>query len=202
MKKMKKTVAFLSSLLLMCSIQTVQAATDTSSASGSVSEGEFSVVIPSDTTISDITLTPGAWSDGFGNIPTIRVNDARGTGDGWSLFVEASQLTEVGGAGYTIPTGNLTIADPQAVSPVGPASTADTPWLQTGGPYAVDQGPIFVAEAEVDHGLGSWDISYPVNALQLSVNPSFKIVDSVNYPGVPTPYQSTLTWTLNNVPFW
>ncbi|QQE79651.1 hypothetical protein [Alicyclobacillus sp. SO9] len=49
------------------------------------------------------------------NMPPLTVGDTRGSGNGYHITVQGSQLKEVGGRGHTLPAGSLQLAAPSKV---------------------------------------------------------------------------------------
>ena len=195
---MKKIIGMFTALsLLLVPVLSAQAA-DTTSTIG-VNGGNLSLSnVPTSITFPPVTLDGMNWKWTPADVGTIRIIDGRGTGEGYNLTVSATQLTEVGGLGLTIPQGALYLYAPSSVVPVFDTD-APAPILATGG-AAIDTTPFTVATAGVDTGLGTYDISFPAQALEINIPPSAKVVDKVNYPGSATPYETTITWTLNNTP--
>lgn len=127
---------------------------------------------------------------------TFEVNDARGTGAGWNVTVQATQLKEwdstlnAGAGGYvtsgkTLPTSSLSLSAPTATAD-GTTSTAPS---VTAGPYTIDAGSaVKIASAATDTGMGKYDFS--ATTLTLSVPAS----------AYAKTYKSAVTVTLNTGP--
>lgn len=166
--------------------------TGTQTAKVGVEGGVLSITSPA--TDSDFGVVQ--MNDGFEKIVKtdldgVKVTDARQTGEGWKVNVSASQFTEVGGAGYTLPLNSLTL---EAVSSVTPDGTLSPVPSIIAGQKILDNGSSSdILSAAVNEGMGNYDVAFAVDALTLTLKPATTFVDSANYPGVPTPYESTLT---------
>ena len=138
----------------------------------------IAVVVPAEpasaaTTTTSVSLTGGTLqfttapqADAFpattitGQAQTVRatfhdwgVGDARGSGAGWNLTMQASALSD--GAGHTWPAGSLKLAAPATVLPVG-VNLAVAPALQ-GTSFTLDGAqPVKVLSAAAATGQGNW----------------------------------------------
>ncbi len=100
------------------------------------------------------------------------VNDARGSGAGWNVTVQATQFAEHNGTAYvasgkTLPTSSLSLANATVASP----DTTSADPTMTAGAYTLDAGSaVKIASAAVDAGMGKYAISFAAgNDLTLSV---------------------------------
>lgn len=105
-------------------------------------------------TLDATTKTTTATMDNFS------VTDDRGTGEGWSVTVQATQFRQWDGTAYvaggkTLPTGSLSLPAP-TVTAVG---TESAPPAVTPGPYAIDGSAVKVASATVNTGMGTYDFT-------------------------------------------
>lgn len=182
---------------LVVSAQSVAYAETTTGTMG-VNGGELELTAPTDITLTDVNMGDDTWMTAVGNVPTVTVNDARGTGDGWKLLIEAGPIQEIGGKGLVMPTGSFHLGKPASVVEGGWNDSTE-PVLAANN-QVINNGPVVVASAAADTGLGEWHIDFSPGALSLDVNQGWKIVDKVNYPSSATPYETTLTWTLSNTP--
>lgn len=83
------------------------------------------------------------------------VDDARGSGAGWNVTMQASPLDD--GAGHQLPAGSLTL-----VAPVAAASGLNValPPVVQGATFTLDGGaPVKVLSALVGTGQGAWDLT-------------------------------------------
>jgi hypothetical protein len=122
--------------------------------------------------------------------------DLTGLNSGWKLRLSASPVLEKVGLGFSFPTGSLTINPNLLVSPTG-FNTNGSPHILLATSTSIDIGPVTLVNAGVGEGAGSYQISFPTNALTLHVDPKYALVDQIYYPLVSTPYESTLTWNIS-----
>lgn len=115
------------------------------------------------------------------------VIDLRGTHEGWSLTVEASEFDN---GGLTLPKGSLTLDGVNSIEQVGTGS-GTLPNKRLTQTTVIDNGAVMVAEARAGSGMGVFDLSFDNNALGLTIDPTTAIVGN---------YSSTLTWTLHATP--
>lgn len=139
-----------------------------------VTGGVLSVTDPVVGDFAGVTLT-GAAQTTTAAVDGFSVNDATGTGAGWNVTVQATQLAEydstlnAGAGGYV--SGGKTLA---LNSLSLPASTVDSPNTTspdpsvTAGPYAIDAASaVKVASAAVDEGMGEYGFSAATLTLSL-----------------------------------
>lgn len=165
---------------------------------------------------------PKLTSNSFGNIvlgsteikrtldftTDLMVMDTRGTDEGWTLTVSATPFKEVEKAGgvaptggwFTLPTGTLSLASVGNVYKLNNKGEreVDTKGIKKndGVNIPLDGGTVELAKADGTNSFGIWGIDFPDNALVFKINPANRLVDIDNYPNTPTPYASTITWTL------
>ena len=145
--------------------------------------GDFSGV-----TLDGTAKTTTASLDNF------QVNDARGSGAGWNVTVQATQFAEHDGTGYvasgkTLPTSSLSLANATVASP----DTTSADPTMTAGAYTVDAGSaVKIASAAVDTGMGKYDISFAATAADLTLT-----VPATAYAKT---YRSDVTLTLASTP--
>lgn len=127
---------------------------------------------PTAPNFSSITMD-GTAKTGTVTLSTFEVNDARGSGAGWSVTVQATRFAEHNGTIYVIggkqlPVNSLSMTAP-TVAADGTSSAAPS---ITAGPYTMDSGSATkIASAAVDSGMGKYDfgattltVSVPANA--------------------------------------
>lgn len=149
---------------------------------------------------------PQHISKGF--VDAFEVTDLRGTGAGWRLDVSASNFKEVepvdgfkaGTGGYALPTGSLLLSSMETIvrtegSPGGDPSIGNIDNVVIDGSSLAT-----VSTANTGEGAGKFELSYGSDALTLVVDSSTAKVDTENYVGVSTPYESTITWDLVSAP--
>lgn len=126
---------------------------------------------------------PDAYKTSFAG-PQV-VTDLTGTGDGWNLTVEASKFVD--GLGAELKGTALSLD--QLKDSTGYGQNSEVVIKQ--GTQAIDAGPVLVASANRDTGMGEFNLNYDTNALSLNIDPTKAKVGN---------YKSTLTWTLTNAP--
>lgn len=127
------------------------------------------------------------------------MTDATGTLAGYRLMVQASTFTQVGGANLTLPASSLVMAMPSSLNII--SGNAGLSPLLTTGTRVIDTGsPVIVATASAGKGSGVYEAVFAANALSLTVNPQTRAVDSINFAGTATPFQSTLMWSIVSGP--
>ncbi|MDP9403152.1 MAG: WxL domain-containing protein [Actinomycetota bacterium] len=99
------------------------------------------------------------------------VNDARGSGAGWNVTVQATQFKEHDGLNYvtggkTLATSSLSMAAPTVAAD---GTTSATPTM-TSGPYAIDAASaVKIATAAAATGMGKYDFTQAATPLTLSI---------------------------------
>jgi hypothetical protein len=184
--------------------QIFAATSGTTTATLGVQGGSLSITAPAVTTdFGNITLTTGSQVANA-SIGTLSVVDATGSGAGYKVMVQASQFTEVtpgggwagGTSAKTLPLSSLKLGVPSSVTAVG-GTTSPAPAVQIGAATVIDSGSqVKLLSAAVGNGMGSYDVAFAANALGLTVDVATAQVDPTNYSGVPTPYASTITWSI------
>lgn len=137
----------------------------------------------------------------------IKVEDLRGTHEGWRLDVSATPFKVAKPAGgfkegttaHELPKGSFAILPPSKIERVGNGSS-ELPTSEINSKTVIDNGTVTIANAEKGTGTGEFDIVFPENALSLVIDPETVFVDKINYPNTYTPYKSTLTWNLVSAP--
>lgn len=175
--------------------------------SGSLNLSAPSVSTPfSSLRLSGVTQTTNA------SLSPLIVSDSTGIFNGWNVTTQASQFTEqTPSTGFSTGTSALTLPKNSLVLDTSggsiTAGSGSKPVSNTGGPIFKSTGlsidtllPVTILEANSNYGSGTYTVTFPTNALQLTLNPSTTKVDSVNYPSEPTPYTSTITFTVSSAP--
>lgn len=150
---------------------------------------------------------PQLLSTGFDG--SFTVTDVRGTGEGWRLDVSSLQFSEVvpsggfvGGAktGYTLPVGSLMLRGLETNERIE-GTSGGNPSIAWQSNTVIDGNSLAtVAKAGYNEGAGKFDLTFGADALTLVVDSSTAKLDKENYPGVATPYESTVTWNLVSAP--
>lgn len=128
--------------------------------------GDFTAV-----TLDGTAKTSTASLDGF------EVNDARGSGAGWNVTVQATQFAEwdstlnTGAGGYV--TGGKTLAlnslSLKAPTVAADGTTSAAPSI-TAGPYNIDAGTaVKISSAAANAGMGKYDFTQASSPLTLSI---------------------------------
>lgn len=148
------------------------AATDATNVT--VTGGVLSITNPVVANFTGVTLN-GAAQTTTAAVDAFSVNDATGTGGGWNVTVQASQLAQydstlnAGAGGYV--TGGRTLAlnslSLPASTVASPNTTSPDPSI-TAGPYLIDSASaVKVASAAANEGMGKYDFSAATLTLSL-----------------------------------
>jgi hypothetical protein len=132
------------------------------------------------------------------NLSAFVVEDNTGTGNGWNVTVESTPFTQsnaTGNPAIVLPKNTLTLNGIENITQT--SGTSNLPTIQGTGPWTIDNGPVTILSAATGEGMGTFEITFPANALSLNVDTSKKVVDALNNPTV---YESTITWTVSNGP--
>ena len=158
--------------------------------------GELTITYPQLlTNFSNLTLN-GKVQKLYASYNGFTINDTTGTANGWSLNVKATPFKEVGGLGYTLPSGSLLLYPPSVITP-GNGNDSLSPTVDYNNPWAIDSGNSYtIIKAFPFEGMGEFIFTLPVNTLELTLFPSTTKIDKGTYPNVPTPYESTVTWMI------
>lgn len=132
--------------------------------------GTLSVTNPTVADFANLTLD-GTAQTVTTSMDNFAVTDARGTGAGWRVQVNATQFCEWDALlstcvlldGKTLPTGSLSMPAPSVAAN---GTTSPVPSL-TSGPYAIDGSTVTIASAAADEGMGMYD--FTTGNLSLSV---------------------------------
>lgn len=138
-----------------------------------------------------ITATPtvpdfgGVTLDGTAKTTTatmdaFEVNDARGTGAGWNVTVQATRFTAAAvvddpltiGVDETQPQRQLPVSSLSMAAPtVAQDGTTSASPTMTGGPYSIDAGSaVKIASAATASGMGKYDFSSSLLTLSVPSN--------------------------------
>jgi len=139
-----------------------------------------------------------------------QIDDATGTGDGWTLSIQATPLTEMppsaagfasGTSAIVLPDWALQIDEPTAIVGESSQPSAEDPSitsLSNGYANFADSIPVTLATAAAGTGQGTWGVRYGSSdtMFQFNVPNNRKTVDLINFPTQATPYSSTITLTM------
>ena len=104
--------------------------------------------------ITGVAQTTTAALDAFS------ASDLRGTGAGWHVIAQASQFTA---GAKTLAGGSLTTP---ALTVAANGTTSASPTMAA-GPYVLDSGPLQIASAALNAGMGKYDFSASTLTLAL-----------------------------------
>jgi len=90
------------------------------------------------------------------------VSDLRGSGAGWHITAQATQLSDGAITPKTLAAGSLTMSAPTVDSPN--TSSPDPTGL---GAYVIDNGAATIATAAIDAGMGTYDFSQTTMTLAI-----------------------------------
>lgn len=173
--------------------------------------GSLSLTAPTIASPFPAIVLNGITQNTYATLSPWTIIDATGSGNGWNVQVQASQFTELapssgfasGTSALTLPQGSLSLTGSRTIV----ANSGSSPVDATGGPLftntnpAIDvTSPVNFIQASAGYGLGGYQVQEPTNGLMLTLNPSSTKVDSTNYPGQPTPYQSVITFSVVSGP--
>ena len=188
-------LALLSSGALALALPTgAAAATDQTSVNLTAGALSFTVA-PTADNFADTALT-GATQTITTNFNDWRVNDARGSGAGWNVTMQASQFSDGGATPKTLPTGSLKLKAP-VVSKVDLLNPALPPvvTLSPAPPWTIDGGSaVTVASAAAGTGQGEWNFD------QANLVASKDLELTIPADAAAATYTSTITSTLGVSP--
>lgn len=189
---MKKFIqAGIVSIVLFLVTAPVHAATNgTTDESVTISAGALTVTAPTVTAPFQSVVLDGNNQNVTSDLGTLAVGDSTGTGNGWNVMVSATQFTDE--VGNTLPLGSLTLAQPESVVGTGGTTSAIPSILN--GPFVIDDGNSYkILSAEMNEGMGNYDVTFPTSTLTLSLNPATTKIDTVDNSST---YSSTITFTI------
>lgn len=207
MKTQLKQISAIALGVMALGVGTISASAQTSvgsTADFGLSEGNIAVTTPvySSSGINTVNTTAGDTTVVYdmGTV-TQDVGDVRGTGEGWTIQIQATPLTEVEPAtGWddplnpdpiVIPSG-MTVNNVTVAGEAGLSSEATE--LVPSATQTIDGGSaVTLVTAGTDAGYGIYNLS---TDLKMEVSDSQQLVDSHYYPETPTPYESTITSTI------
>ena len=133
-----------------------------------VSAGALGVSAPAVNDFAVVVLD-GAAQTAHTSLQPFSVTDARGSGQGWTLSLQATPFREWDGTAYvpdgkTLPPGSLTLA---GVSVTAAATDSDAPTV-VAGPYPLDGPAVTVAAAAAGAGMGTFTFE-PTGELAVAV---------------------------------
>ncbi|WEG13232.1 WxL domain-containing protein [Pullulanibacillus sp. KACC 23026] len=162
----RKFLSTVSALALVCTV--FIGSKSAFAASTTITGGDLGVT--TDPTVGDfssVTLD-GSVQTTTASMGSLTVTDARGTGAGWNVVVSATPF-KTSDSSHTLPTDSLSLASPTEVTPGTGSSDASTVTKKNG---TIDNSAgLKLLSAAVDGGMGTYTVSFPDNALTLTLNP-------------------------------
>lgn len=126
------------------------------------------------------------------------VTDATGTGAGWNVTVQASQVavdSPIAAQRVGLPYGSLTLMAPD-ISTDNPLALNEMPTIVQ-NEFDIDSpsSAITVARATQNNGMGRWVFNFPTDCLRLSLGSAAHAI--FNQAKGPLHFTTTLTWRVN-----
>src|SRR5690554_5143810 len=187
----RKIINFSLVLLLLLTTLSLNVFADTQQEDISVNihPGELSLEVPEVLDFGEITLTsePEDYLTGFDGV--FNIKDLTGTQSGWRLDVSSTTFSIIepdggfasGTDAYSLPEGTFALAGVDTIERVGDG-VGVLPSILLSDLTVIDNGVISVAEASEGTGMGEFDLSFPTEALQVTIDATTAKVDTVNYP--------------------
>jgi hypothetical protein len=136
-------------------------------ADSAITGGSLSITQPTIGSFAGVTLN-GQIQTTNATMGAFTATDATGTGFGWNVVVKATQFSTGGATPLTLPNNSLALAAPTKTAQAG-ASDASTITTAAGD---IDSATgVKILSADVNGGMGTYDITFPANALTLTLNP-------------------------------
>ena|SRR5690625_166248 len=189
MKNLKKKALVTGAAIVvsLTMVTGVSADTQSNDVDIEIEGGEVSLETSAIETFGTIVLeaTPQTYETSFENDFT--VTDLSGTHEGWRVDVSASHFLN---GEDILPEGSLSLDPVSNIERVGtgygslPVKSMETNTI-------IDSGTNTVVEAEEGSGMGVFDITFPTDALSLTVDATIAKAGE---------YESTLTWDLISAP--
>lgn len=146
----------------------------TASTTATVEAGELTISDPAGTVAFVNKSIAGVAQSTTGTLGSFTVSDLTGTSDGWQVSIEADQV--VGSAnGYQIPVSSLALTPPTVTEETDYAWAMPTILPQSA--VDIDAGPVELASAAANAGMGAYDFS--TSALELTL-PADILADTYN----------------------
>ena len=171
----------------------------TTNVKAGIVSGPLAIVAPnSSLDLGNVTLT-GQNQTIVSSLGNLLVTDATGTFSGYHVSVEATRFSQLGGIGLMFPSSSLQLAMPNHINVLSGSSMLAP--ASTGSFSIIDGGsPVSVVSAELGKGAGSYEFTFPVNALTLTLKPDSQLTDAIHFNDTATPFRSTLTWSIISGP--
>lgn len=168
----------------------------TTETSVGVEAGELRIVAPNLIKSFGNTKITGDIKVVSADLGPVRVIDATGTDSGWRVLVESTKFNEVGGKNFSLPAASLSLSRPSSITAIN-GTPSEMPSIDLTSSIVLDSGNQYtIASADVGSGAGTFDINLASPTISLVINPSTAKIDLAHYPTSPTPYLSTITWSV------
>ena len=162
-----------------------------------IKSGGLHLTEPGNVKFEDVTLKGKTEVYKAGFDKNLKIEDFRGTYDGWNLTAQASQFTADGDK--VLPTGSLKINGATGihnkndnVGPVTDGTKSGNPEHVLAGSAVIDgDSAVSIIKANSGSGAGTYEAQFAEDTLELTVDPTTAKVGD---------YTSTITWTLSNTP--
>lgn len=142
------------SLLLVTPAVAADDLSASATTTATVKPGFRTITDPTGTTNFDDVNVTGLAQNTAAELGGFSVSDLTGTGAGWQVTIEASQFKNVD-TGNTLAPGSLQMAKSTVMAKAGVTSPA--PSILPSGSSVIDDGPIQIASAAADTGMGTYD---------------------------------------------
>ncbi|MED4057146.1 hypothetical protein ACQRXC_28785 (plasmid) [Niallia taxi] len=164
----------------------------TTKASTGIQSGGYNVSLTSPQDLNP-TVTVGTSTQKvvIGKIPTINVEDLTGTGSNFSLKVSATELTEKTPSGG-FKTGSSALKPFNSMVLKTNSSTISNPNVTFSGTSGINLAGETSTTLYSGSNAGGTTTITADNEIYVTVAPNKVTVDPVNYPGGPTPYETTV----------
>ncbi|MBU8906030.1 WxL domain-containing protein [Desertibacillus haloalkaliphilus] len=129
---------------------------------------------------------------GYADLGRLDIVDATGTGAGWDVMVQASQIKEVVEGEEkpnVLPSGSLSLSREGAQVEKGIGAGPRPVWIGENSTEIDQTEPVTILSASKDTGMGSYTITFAPKSLELN------IPDTV-IPNKNDRYEGTITWTI------
>lgn len=143
-------------------------------------------------------VTSDTQTSAYADLSPMVVTDATGTGAGWNVTVQASQVSVVSetlSGRFRLPYGSLQL--------MAPSVSTDNPMAVNAGPTTVQEDLFIdmpnstttVVRATPNNGMGKWVVNFPKDCLRLNLGSvAHDILHQFNGP---VSFSTTLTWRVS-----
>lgn len=151
-------------------LATVAIASTTAFAStSSLNSGSLSITTPTIGDFGAVTLN-GQDEQTSASMGNFAVTDATGSGNGWNVVVKATQLTNSTN-NNTLPLNSISLVAPTVAIDSGATGSSDPSTITVASGNIDTTSGLKLLSAALNGGMGSYDVSFPSNALTLNLQP-------------------------------